>query len=121
MRPQLNGAHRRCPESVELDDVLISERGIYAASPFKEIIELKRVETRAPSAKLGHYFKLAVGSGNLSAVSQLRLMNQAVRSLRRMIQRIGTLASRSICPDGSGTGWTATVKVSPVPTKIAPV
>jgi hypothetical protein len=30
--------------------VLISERGIYAASPFKAIMALKRTEARAPSA-----------------------------------------------------------------------
>jgi hypothetical protein len=51
MQPQVNGTQRGCPESVELDNVLISERGIYAASPFKAISMLKRVETRAPSAK----------------------------------------------------------------------
>jgi hypothetical protein len=30
--------------------ILISERGIYAASPFKAIGALKRAEARAPSA-----------------------------------------------------------------------
>jgi hypothetical protein len=50
-----------------------------------------------------------------------KLLNQAGCSLRRRIShKVATPESRSNCPDGSGTGWTVTVKVSPASEKSPP-